>query len=77
MQKTLVWFDSNMMVANQLKFQFMFMGLGDDYKRCMEIDEMVITPFQQVKLLGVILDSKLNFDEHVKSICLKPNRMKK
>ena len=28
MQKTLVWFESNMMVANPSKFQFMFMGLG-------------------------------------------------
>ena len=74
MQKTLVWFDSNMMVANSFKSQFMFMGLRDDYKLCMDIDEMVITPVQQVKLLGVVLDSKLKFDDHVKSICLKANR---
>ena len=40
----------------------------------MEIDETVITPVQQDKLLGVILDSKLKFDDHVKSICLKGNR---
>ena len=74
MQKTLVWFESNMMVANPSKFQFMFMGLGHDYKLCMEIDEMVITTVQQVKLLGVIIDSKLKFDDHVKSLCLKANR---
>ena len=72
MQKTLVWFESNMMVANPSKFQFMFMGLGHDYKLCMEIDEMVITTVQQFKLLGVIIDSKLKFD--VKSLCLKANR---
>ena len=47
MQKTLVWFESNMMVANPCKFQFMFMGLGHDHKLCMEIDEMVITTVQQ------------------------------
>ena len=74
MQKTLVWFESNMMVANPSKFQFMFMGLGHDYKLCMEIDDMVITTVQQVKLLGVVIDSKLKFDDHVKSLCLKANR---
>ena len=35
MQKTLVWFESNMTVANPSKFQFMFMNLGHDYKLCM------------------------------------------
>ena len=74
MHKTLVWFESNMMVANPSKFQFMFMGLGHDYKLCMEIDEKVITTVQQVKLLGVVIDSKLKFDDHVKSLCLKANR---
>ena len=47
MQKTLVWFESNMMVVNPSKFQYMFMGLGHDYKFCMEIDEMVITTFSK------------------------------
>ena len=35
---------------------------------------MVITTVQQVKLLGVIIDSKLKLDDHVKSLCLKANR---
>ena len=73
-QKTLLWFESNMMVANPSEFQVMFMGLGNDYKLCMEIDEMVIRTVDKVKLLGVIIDSKLKFDEHVKSLCLKANR---
>ena len=46
-QKTLIWFESNMMVANPSKFQVMFMGLGNDCKLCMEIDEMVITTFDK------------------------------
>ena len=62
------------MVANPSKFQAMFMGLGNDCKLCMEIDEMVITTVDKVKLLGVIIDSKLKFDEHVKSLCIKANR---
>ena len=35
---------------------------------------MVITTVDKVKLLGVIVDSKLKIDEHVKSFCLKANR---
>ena len=63
-----------MLVANPSKFQVMFMGLGNDYKLCMEIDEMVITTIDKVKLLGVVIDSKLKFDEHVKSLCLNKQK---
>ena len=59
-RKTLVWFESNMMAANPSK--------------CIEIDKMFITTVDKVKLLGVIVDSKLKFNEHVKSLCLKANR---
>ena len=52
----------------------MNLGLEHDYKLCLEIDEMVITTVRQVKLLGVIIDSKLEFDDHVKFLCLKANR---
>ena len=35
---------------------------------------MVISTVDKAKLLGVIIDYKLKFDEHVKSLCLKTNR---
>ena len=35
---------------------------------------MVILTVDKAKLLGVIIDYKLKFDEHVKSLCLKTNR---
>ena len=35
---------------------------------------MVIKTVDKVKLLGVIINSKLKLDEHVKSLCLKANR---
>ena len=50
------------------------MGLGNDCKLCIEIDKTVVKTVDRVKLLGVIIDSKLKFDEHVKSLCLKANR---
>ena len=73
-QKTLVRFESNMMVASSSKFQVMFMGLDNDFKLCIEIDKMAITTVDKVRLQGVIIDSKLKFDEHVESFCLKANR---
>ena len=41
-QKTLFWFESNMIVNNPSKFQVMFMGLGSDCKFCIEMDKMVV-----------------------------------
>ena len=68
MYKTLVWFESNMMVANPSKFQVMFMGLDNDCKFCMEIDNMIITTVDKVKRLGAIIDSMLRFNEQDKSL---------
>ena len=44
-----------------------------NHKLCIEIDKMVITPVDKVKLAGVTIDSILKFDEHVKSFYLKAN----
>ena len=73
-QKTIAWFESNMMVANPSKFQVMFMRFCNDCKLCIEIDKMVIRTVDKVKLVGVTIDSKLKFDVHVKSLCLKAHR---
>ena len=50
------------------------MGPGNDCKLCIEIDKMIVKTVDKVKLLGVIIDSKLKFDEHVESLCLTTNR---
>ena len=60
-QKILVWFESSVMVKNPSKFHVMFMGLGNDCKRCIEIDRMIIETVDKIKLLGIIFDSKLKF----------------
>ena len=62
-----------MLVANPSEFQVMFMGLGNDCKLCIEVNKMAIKTVEKVKLLGAIIDSKLKFDEHVKSLCLNAN----
>ena len=71
---TLKWFDSNSMVANPSKFQVMFLGLTKDQHLVLEINGDVIAKSRDVKLLGVALDSQLNFKNHATALCVKANR---
>ena len=70
----LKWFDSNFMVANPTKFQVMFLGLKKNQNLVLEINGEAITASKEVKLLGVTIDSKLNFKSHAKALCVKTNR---
>ena len=70
----LQWFTENGMVANPEKFQLMFLGLKSDQQMCLRIDDQIINQCQQVKLLGITIDSKLNFDKHILELCGKVNR---
>ena len=67
------WLKLNEMVANPEKFQLIFFGLKEDHELSIEINGDVIKMSDTVKLLGVIIDSKLRFNEHVKIICQKTN----
>ena len=49
----------------------MFIGLNDSIKLCIDINDIVVQMTKAVKLLGVTIDSKLNFSQHVQSICKK------
>ena len=40
----------------------------------MEIDDKAVLSTSKVKLYGITIDLRLNFDAHVKSLCVKPNR---
>ena len=68
----LKWFQNNQLVANPDKFQLMYLG-----SVCNEVDKLPklmlhdieIKPKASVKLLGVIIDNKLNFNEHISKIC--------
>ena len=64
------WFENNGMVANSDKFQMLV--LGCDYSDLkLYFGPVMITPSDVVKLLGIILDSKLTFYPHVKEMCRK------
>ena len=73
-ENVLPWFDSNRMVANPGKFQVMFLGLLKSANICIEIDGLVLVPKNNVKLLGITIDSDLKFTNHVKSSCRKTSK---
>ena len=65
------WFKDNGMVANLEKFQLIFFGLKSNHKLCIDINGKVLPTTYSVKPLGIIIDSKLTFNEHVNQLCNK------
>ena len=63
------WFRDNGMQANPSKFQFMIISHSgfDASNATLQIDDnIILKPEPQVKVLGVMLDSKLNFNHHAR-----------
>lgn len=73
--KMLDWFDYNLMKANPDKFQALAIGKKTfDHKIIFELNGNRIECENDVKLLGVTIDYKLNFDKHISEICKKASR---
>ena len=75
------WFRAKSMVANPAKFQLMTLstkymcikkGIYIDIRNiCIRVENLSVQNKMEVKLLGVIIDRKLNFATHVQNICFK------
>ena len=65
----LKWFKSNRMVANPKKFQMMFLGTREKVDKCININGQICKSSPTVKLLGITIDWKLNFNIHVREMC--------
>ena len=66
----LAWFIANCMTAHPEKFQCMTMGkLANQIS--FHIDGRILSPSTSVKVLGITIDDKLLFREHVRIICQK------
>ena len=64
------WFHENCMVLNSGKCRYI--GIGDDdpsHKIIFYNNEVAIS--NEEKPLGILLDSKLNFESHITSLCKK------
>ena len=64
------WFTRNLMLANPQKFQALFLNYKEK-KITFELDNVTMILDDVVKLLGVHLDSKLNFENHISYIFKK------
>ena len=69
----ITWFKENNMIVNPEKFQAIIIkknkGTMDTYP--LKISNREINSENSVKLLGIEIDNKLNFDNHVSSLCKK------
>ena len=64
------WFHENHMVLNPGKCHYIVIG-GDDPIHKTIFNNNEIASSSEEKLLGILLDGKLNFDSHIKSLCKK------
>ena len=57
------------MAANRGKFKVMFLGIREQPKFTPEINDITIPLMDKVKLLGVTIDPKLKFGDHINALC--------
>ena len=72
--RALDWFKMNSLVPNAKKFQMMFLGTKSKTKLCLEINGKKCVSSDKVKLLGITIDWKLQFNDHVKALCINANK---
>ena len=70
------WYDYNHLAGNLKKYQTMNISYSQDNSAahviCVNNEE--IKTVESLNLLGVIIDSKLNFTDHITSICKKASQ---
>ena len=69
------WFSKNLMKANPDKFQAIAIGpKTNKHNLSFDLKGTKITCEENVKLLGITVDSHLNFDKHISEICKKASQ---
>ena len=63
------WFKVNSMKANPKKCQFMILGKGTRQTITLNINNIKIRESQNVELLGLIIDNRLTFKDHINMLC--------
>ena len=69
-----VGFDNKYMCANPDKFQSIILGRGGKQSLSISVQDDNNIFGLIFKVLGIVLDKKLQFDEHVSQMCLKASR---
>ena len=69
--RAIKWFSDNYMKLNEDKCHLLTFGNISDDSVSVRIGSSIITNSTEEKLLGVTLDSKLTFEQHVSNLCQK------
>ena len=69
MENVYEWFVCKSTKANPDKFQFII--LGNTGSHTLKIGDITIKSVSYITLLGIAIDSKLNFKEHINNIVKK------
>ena len=67
--RALDWFRANSLVANPEKFQMIFLGTDQADLDYFNFEGNIVKPSKSVNLLGVEIDKRLTFDNHILNIC--------
>ena len=59
------WIYNNSMVANPAKFPLMFLGNKTSENYSFSLSGQIISESNEVELLGIVIDNKLNFSSHI------------
>ena len=72
------WYRNNFLLANTEKFQCLTINPrnidSDKQNEALEIEDQIIINTSQIKLLGVEIDDKLNFTNHIRNIRIKASQ---
>ena len=73
--KATEWFNDNMMKANPGKFQLMFLGKNVISKNVsLQLGDKRLTGSDTINVLGIDIDSRLNYDLQISNICGKMSK---
>ena len=73
------WFSANSMKMNDGKTDFMLVGSKQNLKKSenfyFKVGDSIVRPAEKIKVLGVIIDAKMNWEAHVTAVVQKCNRI--
>ncbi len=67
----LEWFDINFMQANPSKYQYIVFSKKQEKRPLCLNAGVILQPQECVKLLGINVDFRLNFNQHISYLCKK------
>ena len=70
------WYQDNFLIANKDKYQAMFIreNKPNDKEIEVKLNEIEIEQTSSITLLGVSIDDRLNFTEHIKNVSTKASQ---